>query len=69
MNKEDFDLYVIAELAYKKKYNGEENIFPADWYSSQNYKLKIEIIAEALKNNIKIEDTDLYQNKFLEGVI
>ena len=68
MNKDDFNFYVVAELAYKKKYNKGDNIFPFDWYSSQNYKLKTDILAEALKNNIKIADTELYQNEFIEGI-
>ena len=29
MENMDFDLYVLAELNYKKKYLNEENIFPA----------------------------------------
>lgn len=69
MENMDFDLYVLAELNYKKKYLNEENIFPVDWYSSKNYKLKTEIIAEAIKKNIKIEETELYQNKMIERVI
>ena len=68
MEMEDYNLYVIAELSYKKKYKNEKDIFPIDWYSNRNYKLKTEIIAEAIKNNIKIEDTYLYQDKFLEGI-
>lgn len=68
MEKEDYNLYIIAELSYKKKHINEENIFPIDWYSSTNYKLKIEIIAEAIKKNVKIESTDLYQKSFIEKV-
>ena len=68
MDELDFNLYVLAELKYKKIHNNEKNIFPIDWYSSKNYKLKVEIIAEAIKNNIKINETSLYQNKFLEQV-
>ena len=62
------DLYEMAELTYKKKYGNKDDLFPIDWYSSKNYKLKTEIIAEAIKNNIKIEDTDLYQTQFIEGI-
>ncbi len=69
MNEQDLNLYVIAELRYKKEHLNEndESIFPVDWYSSKNYKLKTEIIAEAIKNKTTIENTNLYQNKFIEG--
>ena len=65
MNDEmDYKLYVIAELSYKKAHSdiNEEELFPIDWYSSNNYKLKTEIIAQALKTNMMIEDTELYNN-------
>lgn len=68
MTQDDFNLYLIAELTYTKKYENRNNLFPTDWYSSKNYKLKAEIIAEAIKKNIKIEDTNLYQTKFIEGI-
>lgn len=62
----DLNLYAIAELRYKEEHNNDENIFPIGWYSSKNYKLKTEIIAEAIKKNITIENTELYQTKFIE---
>ena len=68
MTQDDFNLYLIAELTYTKKYENRNNLFPTDWYSRKNYKLKAEIIAEAIKKNIKIEDTNLYQTKFIEGI-
>ena len=68
MDELDLNLYTLAELKYKKIHNNENNIFPIDWYSNKNYKLKVEIIAEAIKNNIKINETSLYQNKFSEQV-
>lgn len=67
MTEDDLNLYVIAEHTYEKKHENEDNLFPVDFYSSKNYKLKIEIITEAIKKGIRIEDTDLYQNKFIEG--
>ena len=69
MSEQDLNLDVIAELRYKKEHLSEndESIFPVDWYSSKNYKLKTEIIAEAIKNKTTIENTNLYQNKFIEG--
>ena len=68
MDELDYNLYTIAELRYKEKYNNMDDIFPADWYSSYNYKLKTEIIAEAIKKNIPIEETNLYQDCFGEGI-
>ena len=68
MDELDLNLYVMAELNYKKLHDSDDNIFPMDWYSNKNYKLKTEIIAEAIKKNIKIEDTELYNTKFIEGV-
>lgn len=64
---QDKDLYVIAVLRYKKEnlnLNYDE-LFPAGWDSSNNYHLKIEIIAEAIKNQVLIKDTDLYQKSFV----
>lgn len=69
MDEMDLNLYVIAELNYKKRHNNQKNIFPNNWYSNNNYKLKTEIIAEAIKKNIKIEETDLYINNMIEGII
>lgn len=66
--QDDFNLYIIAELTYKKRHANIENLFPFNWYSSKNYRIKTEIIADALKNNIKIEDTNLYQIQFNEGI-
>ena len=67
MDELDFNLYVIAELRYKELHQGEDNIFPIDWYSSKNYKLKNKIIAEAIEKNIEIKKTELYQTKFMEN--
>lgn len=68
MDELDLNLYIMAELKYKKEHSNEENIFPTDWYSNKNYQLKTEIIAEAIKNNIVIEKTTLYQNNFKEKI-
>lgn len=62
-----FKLYTLAELVYIKNVslivnNDIENIFPKMWYQINDYKLKIEIISEAIKNNILIQNTIGYQN-------
>ena len=72
MNDEmDYDLYVMSEIAYKDKYKleDEETLFPDNWYSSKNYKLKIEIIAEALENNQLIKETTKYKEAILQGLL
>lgn len=65
----DYRLYVLAEIAYEKEHQelSEEDMFPIDWYSINNYKVKIEIIEEALKRKVLIKDTERYQNR-IEGV-
>lgn len=65
----DYRLYVLAEIAYKEEHQDleDEQIFPVDWYSITNYKVKVEIIGEALKENKLIIETKLYQNR-IEGV-
>ena len=69
MDDLDYNLYVLAEIAYKKENENidEDNLFPIDWYSITNYKVKVEIIGEAIKEKKLIKDTTLYKNR-LEGV-
>lgn len=65
------ELYTLAEIAYEKKFQNSvdnaEKLYPEGWYANKNYKQKIEIITQAIKNNILIENTTEYQN-FIEGV-
>ena len=70
MNDElDYQLYVIAELSYKKAHPEieEEELFPIEWYGYNNYKLKTEIIAEAIKDNILVNEVPSY-NELIEQV-
>lgn len=70
MNKNmDYNLYVLAEIAYKKDNENisEKELFPSDWYSISNYKTKVEILAQAMKEKKLIKDTELYKNR-MEGV-
>mgnify|MGYP003299963646 FL=1 len=64
---EDYKLYVLAEITYTKENENREDIFPADWYSINNYKAKVEIIAEALNNKCLIAETKKYQDR-VEGI-
>ena len=69
MDEMDYKLYVLAELSYKKAHPEikEDDLFPLDWYSNNNYKLKTEIIAEAIKEKKLIEETSKYQG-IIEGL-
>ena len=69
-NEMDYDLYVMSEIAYKNKHKLEddEELFPDNWYSSKNYRLKIEIIAQALENNQLIKDTSKYKEALLQNL-
>ena len=69
-DKVDYDLYVLSEIAYKDKHKleNEEDIFPDGWYSSTDYKLKVEIIAQAIENDLLIKETALYKESILKGL-
>ena len=59
-----FELYTLAEIAYQKNFENtiddKSYLYPEGWYENKNYKLKIEIITEAIKNNTLIEKTPKY---------
>ena len=65
MNDEQmhYSLYILAEISYKHAHpdTDEDDLFPFGWYATRNYKLKTEIIAEALKKGIDVTETELYQ--------
>ena len=67
----DYDLYVLAEIAYTKDHNEieQDDLFPINWYASKNYRLKVEIIGEALERNIMIEETELFKQAQIKGVL
>lgn len=64
----DKELYVVAVMRYKEAHPNIDvnNLFSMEWNLSKNYHLKCIIIAEAILNNILIEDTELYKNNFIE---
>lgn len=66
---QDKDLYVIAVMRYKEANPNqkEENLFPMDWDMNNNYRLKIEIISEAISNQVLIKDTEIYKNQFINN--
>jgi len=68
---DDKDLYTIAVMRYKEKYPNvdDKELFTIDWNMYNNYKLKNYILAEAIKNNVKVEETETYKNTFNEGCV
>ena len=68
---QDKDLYVIAVMRYKEENPDltEEELFPYDWNLNSNYHLKIEIIAEAIKNGVlrAIPDADVCVRPLADG--
>lgn len=70
-NDKIFKLYTLTELNYQKHFrntvNNIEELYPECWYETKNYKLKIEILYEAIKNNILIVDTFKYK-EMIEGI-
>ncbi len=69
MDDLDYKLYVLAELSYKKEHPKlkDEEMYPYDWFGINNYKLKNEIIAQAIREKVLIKDTEKY--KQLQGCI
>ena len=64
------ELYIMAELSYKKKFNNyvpNTDLFPIDWYKNKDYKKKIELIYNSIKNNVLIENSDLYKDYIGQG--
>ena len=43
------------------------DLFPFDWYLSEDYKLKAEILYEAIQTKKKIVETEKYQ-LMIEGI-
>ena len=70
-NNKIFELYNYASMSYKKHFKGmvadENELFPEGWDEKMNYKLKIEILAEAIKENQLIINTQKYQST-IEGI-
>ena len=62
MDNELFELYVLAELRYKKHFNNlnDDDLFPSGWYGNNNYQNKIEIICESIETNTLIVNTKSY---------
>ena len=70
-NFDDKDLYTLAVMRYKERFpNVDENdLFSLDWNMYKNYKLKNYILAEAIKNDVTVEETETYKNTFNNGCV
>ena len=70
MDDKLFRLYTLAIMNYEKKFvsrvNNIEELYPKKWNDDKDYKVKINIIGEAIKNNILIKDTKLYQDYIID---
>lgn len=62
--KKLFELYTLAEIAYQNHFESLvkdiELLYPEGWYQEGNYKDKIEIIGEAIRQNQLIEKIEKY---------
>ncbi len=59
-----FNTYVMYELAYEeniKKQLGDVPIFPKNWYRIGDYNIKIEILKDAIINNMLIKDSEKFK--------
>lgn len=68
-NELDYRLYVLSELAYAKAQPGidHDHLFPLWWYGIRSYHRRIDVIAEALKKGITVQETEGFQ-RLMEGV-
>ncbi len=62
---DDKELYILMEMNYLKENNrtiedNNKDLFPINWYKITDYKLKTEILYEAIKEKVKIEKTKKY---------
>ncbi len=62
---DDKELYILMEMNYLKENNrtieqNNDDLFPVNWYKITDYKLKTEILYEAIKEKVKIEKTKKY---------
>ena len=68
-DNKDKQLYILAVLKYKKQHSNltDDILFSKEWTLNDNYHLKTLIIAEAIKNNLLIEETSSYKKIFLNN--
>ena len=68
-NFNDKDLYTLAVMRYKELFPDvdDSKLFAVEWDLYKNYKLKNYILAEAIKNNVPVEETETYKETFDKG--
>ena len=70
MDDKIFKLYTLAIMNYEKKFidrvNDIKDLYPSKWEVYLSYKARIEILADAIKNNVLIKDTKLYQDYIID---
>lgn len=44
-------------------------LFPINWYTNNNYKLKKNVLDEAIQKKCLVEQTELYSNNMMERVV
>lgn len=59
--------YVEAMGRQVSENNSNLDLYPLDWFSNQDYKLKTEILKEAIEKRILIINTMGYQ-EIIEGI-
>jgi len=68
-------VYKMMEINYIKAMGREvtsnpldnDDLYPLDWFTNQNYRKKIDILTEAIDKKILIINTEGY-NEIIEGV-
>ena len=64
-NNKMFELYTLVEIKYENYFkttvDNIDELYPEGWYGIKDYQTKIEILAEAIKENVLILNTKKYQ--------
>lgn len=70
-NNKMFELYTLVEIKYENYFkttvDNIDELYPEGWYGIKDYQTKIEILAEAIKENVLILNTKKYQ-ELIEGI-
>ena len=69
MNYLDKQLVYIEAMGKDVDKGDYFDLFPVDWHANEDFKLKEEILDEALLKKCLIIDTSLYASTMQEGVI
>ena len=53
--------YIVLQQKYRKENNNQEDIFPDEWYTVEEYELKKKILSDCLSKNILIKNSSYYE--------